>query len=240
MAHYAAVNHDFRFVAVFSPKCASSSVRLWLWDARTVNGTRPHEGAPWRDFGPLPSLEAIAEYPEYRSVLFLRDPIRRLVSYYARFVVHEVEEWICADDDGDVDLRGHTFRETVRAVANVARSSRRLQHHLVPQVDGIPPGTTFDEVVVVERFDTDIARFNRLIGNAMTGPWRAEARTYDGPDVPAADLLPASLRDKGLPRLARFLDDELVATIADVYAADVDWYLSIPGTRLVQPACSDR
>jgi hypothetical protein len=238
VAHYAAVNHDFRFVAVFSPKCACSSIRQWLWDARTTNGTRPHAGEPWQDYGPLPGgLEAIAAHPGYRTVVFLRDPIRRVVSYYAHFVVGEVEEWIHADDDGDVDLRGRTFREAVGAVAEVARSGSRLQHHLVPQVDGIRAGLTFDEVVVVERFDTDIARFNRLIGNTMTGPWRAKTLAYDGPDVPAADLPPAWLRDHGLPRPARFLDDDLVATIADVYAADVDWYLSIPGTCLIRPAC---
>jgi len=237
VAHYAAVNHDFRFVAVFSPKCASSSIRLWLWDARTLMGARPHVGGPWRDFGILP-LDAIAEYPGYRTVLFLRDPIRRVVSYYAQFVVGEDEEWLHADDAASVELRRHTFRETVRAVAAVARSGRRLQHHLVPQVDGIPPGIVFDEVIVVERFDRDIARFNRVVGITTPGPWAATVRSYDGPDVPAADLTPAWIREHGLPRPERFVDEELAATITDVYAEDVAWYLSVPGTSLLRPGNS--
>jgi hypothetical protein len=232
MAHDAAINHDFGIIAVFSPKCASSSIKRWLWDARTHNGARPHEGNPWVDFGRI-ELDTIGDHPGYRTVVFVRDPLRRVVSFYRRFVVLGEAEWIHADDDGTVDLRDCTFRETVAAIADVARSGRRLQHHLVPQVDGIPPGTAFDAVVVVERFDADLAAFNRVVGITSPGPWRSSVQRYHGPDVPAADLSPAAIREHGAPPVERFVDDELAATIAEVYAHDVDWYLSMPETWLL-------
>jgi len=239
MAHDAAINHDFGFLAVFSPKCASSSIKEWLWDARTHNGARPHEGSPWVDFGRI-DLDEIGDHPGYLTVVFVRDPVRRVVSYYRRFVVLGETEWIHADDDGTVDLRDCTFRETVAAIAAVARSGRRLQHHLVPQVGGIPPGTTFDAIVVVERFDADLAAFNRLVGITSPGPWHSHVQPYDGPDVPGADLSPAAIRTQGAPPPEQFVDDELAATIADIYADDVDWYLSVPGTQLLTPSASAR
>jgi len=239
MAHDAAINHDFGFLAVFSPKCASSSIKEWLWDARTHNGARPHEGSPWVDFGRI-DLDEIGDHPGYLTVVFVRDPVRRVVSYYRRFVVLGETEWIHADDDGTVDLRDCTFRETVAAIAAVARSGRRLQHHLVPQVGGIPPGTTFDAIVVVERFDADLAAFNRLVGITSPGPWHSHVQRYDGPDVPGADLSPAAIRTQGAPPPEQFVDDELAATIADIYADDVDWYLSVPGTQLLTPSASAR
>jgi hypothetical protein len=232
LAHYATVDHDRGILVVFSPKCASNSIRHWLEDARWKLGRDPAEVQ-------MVPLEMIGEYRDLLAVAVVRDPIRRLIGYYGRFVVPGVETWLHADDAKHRDLRDCSFRDVVGIVAEVAGRGHRLQHHLVPQIDGIQADFTFDEVLVVERLDDDLARLSRRLGHESLSSWRENEKQYGGgPPGPAADRPAAWFVEHGLPEKGWFIDDDLVDIIRSIYAADVRWYFAQPGTKLLAPAIS--
>ena len=77
MAHYFMVNHDKRFVAIASPKCASTAVRRWFLHTAGVDPAPLTAITPYLvDGNLLPALGA------YVSIISVCDPRRRRVGLY--------------------------------------------------------------------------------------------------------------------------------------------------------------
>jgi hypothetical protein len=97
MAFYFRLDHHAKLLAVFSPKCGSTTLREWTaalaQQAKAGNGEAENE--PF-----FVQAGQAAAYPDYYKVLFLRDPLRRLVSFYAYWVVRNPCMWTYADGKG--------------------------------------------------------------------------------------------------------------------------------------------
>ena len=77
------ISHRHRYIYIKVPKCASSSVRVWL----LAHGGARHVYPPGWYPGTVetrivPTATAIALYPGYFTFTFLRNPYRRFVSAY--------------------------------------------------------------------------------------------------------------------------------------------------------------
>ena len=179
-------------------------------------------------------LASAADHPDLLKVAVIRDPVRRLVGFYGRFVVPGDRDW-CHVDQGKLhSLHGCSFREMIDAIRARVAAGDRLQHHLVPQTDDIPDGMVFDEVIVVERFEHDLERVRRRLGQPPLATRRAHRNPYGvAPAEPAADRPAEWFATHGLPEPHCFVDDAIVETICDIYADDVAWYLAQPGTALL-------
>ena len=82
---------------------------------------------------------------DYVRLWFVRDPFRRLVSFYYQFVVQEQQLWCFADDAKTQRLEASTFVEFVRTVGDLHDKGHRLQHHLEPQTRALL-GVPFDRI----------------------------------------------------------------------------------------------
>ena len=80
MAHYYLINHPRKFIAVLSPKCASSTLKIWVNHTQTESVSLGES---------MISPGAGHQYPDYRKFLFFRDPLRRLVSFYCRWILSD-------------------------------------------------------------------------------------------------------------------------------------------------------
>ena len=125
MAHYFIANHEKRFVAIASPKCASTAVRRWF--AQTA-GVEP---APRATGGFLVQAHGLSALDAYEHVLFVRDPLRRLVGFYWTWVVGDSTKWCFLDHARECSLVGMTFRELIEALDRARDQGISLQHHLV-------------------------------------------------------------------------------------------------------------
>ena len=217
MAFYCLRNDSRRFIACVDAKCGSTTVRDWF--------VHTFEGPPdWSlvEKNMVPAA-TIGDYEDYRRIFFIRDPLRRLVSFYTQFVVVDPREWCFADDGGEVGLHDRTFAEFLQILALLTRADVRLQHHLQPQtrVLGRMP---LDDVVPLRELDERMVAINRELGVAYT-PRRLNARAYGRESYPRAYALrPHELRDHGPVTPESFFDDELAALSRSIYAADVEFY----------------
>src|SRR5215470_1737144 len=224
MAHYFIANHDKRFIAIASPKCASSAVRSWFAQTAGVHS------AGWRAIEPyLVDAQRMSKLA-YERILFVRDPLRRLVGFYWTWVVCNSTEWCFLDDGREVSLVGVTFRQLVEGIDRARHQGRVLQHHLIPQVAGLPTDRPVDHLALVERLDDELAALNRRFGLSGYDQPHPRRETIDSTlTEPVMDRRPECFDRHRAPAFERFYDDELAAIARRCFADDVALHASIPG-----------
>ncbi len=224
MAFYCLLNEHRRFIACVEPKCGSNTIRDWFIhtfpgppDDSLVNTHR------------IPA-ETVADYDGYRKIFFIRDPLRRLVSFYTQFVVLDPAMWCFADDDGEIGLHDRSFEEFLRILEQLAEADVTFQHHLQPQTRDLG-AVAFDDVIRLRDLDWRMVTLNAELGVTYM-PRRLNARTYGVEPSPGAHRLsPQEHRDRGPVPPDSFYDDELRALAREIYADDVRFYESHPPTR---------
>ena len=224
MAHYFIANHEKRFVAIASPKCGSTAVRSWFLQTAGIDPATPraierHLVDPHR----LPGLGA------YERILFVRDPLRRLVGFYWHWVVRDSTQWCFLDRKREQPLHGATFRDLIEAIDRARRAEVVLQHHLLAQVANLPNDRAPDRLASVERLDDELAALNARFG--LTGYDKPRAsRVVDSTLAePVMDREPAWFDPGRGPAFELFYDAELASTARRCFAEDVALHTSIPG-----------
>jgi len=160
LAYYRLVNHSRKFLAIFSPKCGSTTLKDWFERSLECreNATRDH----WQRRYAV-RTDALASFHGYHKLLFIRNPYHRLASFYRQWVQGEDSCWAFADHDGHYSLRKKSFAEVVDVLENLHVQGIGFQHHLEPQIDEVDR-IYFDEVIKMEEFDARIGAINRWKG----------------------------------------------------------------------------
>lgn len=225
MAHYFIASHEKRFVAIASPKCASTAVRRWFLQTAGVRPATLREIDHYLvDAQRLPGLDA------YERVLFVRDPLRRLVGFYWNWVVCDSTKWCFLDESAAYSLQGATFREMIEAVDRALRQRLVLQHHLLAQVANLPADRPPDHLALVERLDDELAALNERFGLTGYDDPHPSGRTVDATLAePVMDRRPGWFDQRRAPAFESFYDAELAATARRCFREDVALHASIPG-----------
>ena len=218
MAHYITINHDKRFIAFFSPKCGRNTIANWFKRSLDID-VDDHDSDV---NGHLIDLSRLSNYPDYHKVIFIRNPFRRLVSFFSLWVVRNDVLWCFADDARQVSLQGKSFAEFVDCLDALWSDGREFQHHLKPQMRGLD-GITFDDVIRLETFNADIERLNQRLQIRYT-PRHLNPTPYDATRrEPVWALRPDDLRG-AIPTYEWFYNDRLIDIVNRIYAADVRFY----------------
>jgi hypothetical protein len=217
MAFYFRLDHHAKLLAVFSPKCGSTTLREWTvalaQQAKAGNGEAENE--PF-----FVQAGQTAAYPDYYKVLFLRDPLRRLVSFYAYWVVRNPCMWTFADEQRRFWLNRKSFRRFMYTLEHLHRNRLDFQRHLQPQTQGIRR-LDFDKVILVEQLHSGLMALNDRLGFQFTPPHKLRTDYVPGAAEPAADRSPEWLRTNGIPQARWFYDPELLKLAEEVYAEDL-------------------
>ena len=219
MAHYCLINHAKRFIVCVDPKCGSTTVKDWF------NQSLPRPLAKFnRDIHRfMIQAERVPLYQDYLKIFVIREPLRRLVSFYLQWVVCDQERWCFADQAQQVSLRNHTFREFLCTLEALAGQGAPYQHHLKPQTR-ILADVHFDQVVKLETTHEQFAGINEQLGLDYL-PDRLNAQRYSQVSRPGAfDVAPSLLRGEPLHPYESFYNQTLKALAMKLYATDVQFY----------------
>ena len=219
MAHYRLVQHDKKFIACLSPKCGSTTLRDWF-----IASLEPPEPLPYAALTPhMLAPDELARYPHYRKIFFIRDPFRRLVSFYCGWVVREDPLWCFADAEGRERLEGVSFRGFIHTLAALHARGAAFQHHLEPQVKDVE-GIVFDHVIPIERLDDEIRRLNRELGIRYE-PQHRNATPYTTGTIDSVfDLPPSEIAARGIPASESFYNRALIEIVSRLYREDIEFY----------------
>jgi len=170
------------------------------------------------------SPETARDHPDYFKVFFVRDPLRRLVSFYAHWVVRKPGYWGFADHHRRFGLEQKSFRRFLYALEHLHRNRLRFQHHLESQLDQSTSGIDFDRVVLVEQLRPSLLELNQQLGFDYLPPHQNRNRYDVRSAEPAADRSPQWLRENTVPETRWFFDEELLELATHLYAADIAFY----------------
>jgi len=229
MAHGYLASEVLELVAAYSPKCGSNSIRAW-YTALIEEAS----GQPVIDVDHfLISRERASRCEDYWKVLFLRDPLRRLVGFYSLWVVRDESLWCFADARQRFPLRDKSFSEFLLALQHLRAHDLPLQHHLVPQAANLQ-GVDFDETVAVERLGEGLAGLNQRLD--LDVPIPHKNRSLDDPSLRdfVGDKKPDWFRNVGVPGAEYFFDVETRALALELYAADVELYRRRTGLDILR------
>ena len=219
MTFYRLVNDRLGFVACFNPKCACTTLQDWFVHSMGDG----HASSASLIRSQTISCDQIGGYKDYLKVLFIRDPLQRLVSFYCHWVVRDDKEWCFADDGRAYPLHGKTFSDFLRTMERIAARGIRFQHHLIPQVQDVRH-IAFDRVIAIEHLDAQLSALNATFGFNYAVPKR-NPTPYDNAIVRYVyDCDPDELRRDGIPSYRYFYNDRLVEAATKLYRSDVEYY----------------
>ncbi len=232
MAFYFRIDHQHRLLAVFSPKCASNSIHKWMNELAQTSG----QGSGFnRLHADRISPRQLLDYKDYTCVLFLRDPLRRLVSFYSKWVVMDPGIWNFADNDQRFQIHQKSFREFLYIMDHLSRHGLRFQHHLEMQVGNLPE-FKFHQVVLTERLNQGFQTLADLLGCSLKPDHnkRHNNRTSTNDQLQefVADYKPSQLVRTGIPEYKWFYDDETMDLARRIYSPDIAYYQAHGGQIL--------
>jgi hypothetical protein len=230
MAFYRAIHHQKRFIALFSPKCACSSIKNWLNNIEQTSLQEENDNTPIEYLTELQYRSFIygKDFQDYTKIIFVRDPLHRLVSFYNLFVVHfqrSSVDWHHVDNKKQFDIKEKTFEEFLQLLLLVHRDPDiELQHHLESQTMDTE-NLTFDFIIKVDKLSAGFRILNEELDLSLPATPRVNASPYNlNLTEDAFNKTPGELRMGGTPYYSYFYDDRLRKIAEEVYAEDFKLY----------------
>jgi hypothetical protein len=219
MAYYNLVNHDLKLIVSFNPKCACTTLKQWF-----VHSLPDHESHDPNKLGRfmLPASD-FDRHSDYAKILFIRDPFRRLVSFYCHRVVRDTRQWCFADENKECRLEGKTFSEFMNIIEKVDSVGLTLQHHLQSQTSGSMK-VIYDAVISIENLSDELDRLNNIYSINFSIP-HSNSNSYDVLLMHHAyDRSPEMLLEGGIPSFKYFYNSDLRRIATKIYREDLLYY----------------
>ncbi len=237
MTYYRLVNDRSGFVACFNPKCACTTLRDWFVHSMGAeNAQRERQRLIQSQ---TIKCDQIETFKGYLKIIFIRDPLRRLVSFYCHWVARNKPEFCFAGDGGRFPLHGQTFSDFLRTLERMAVRGISFQHHLIPQVRDVRH-IAFDRVIAVEDLDAQLSAINAIFGFEYVVPKKNSSPYDEAIDRFVYDCHPAELRSDGIPSYSYFYDDRLVEAANKLYRSDIEYYRAFHEPHMLFPSSAAR
>jgi hypothetical protein len=219
MTFYNLVNHHLNLIVCFNPKCACTTLKDWFLHSLPVD-----EDQTRRCIGPhgIPPKEIIRNRG-YTKILFVRDPFRRLVSFYCGFVVRDTRNWCFADANQNYPLHGKSFSEFLQILEELAGQGLAFQHHLQPQIGSVC-GIRFDMVIAIERLEQQLSELNSTLAIKYDVPKHNATPYSESANRYSFDASPECLALEAIPIAEYFFNPTLVARVEKLYNEDLTYY----------------
>lgn len=230
MAYYCLVDDERRLVFCVDPKCGCTTVKEWF--GRIVGADPADYQREVAEFRRDPDV--VRQADSYTRIWFVRDPLRRLASFYNQFVVQTPEQWCFADHEKHRRLDDSTFEAFLHLVGELDDEGIRLQHHLELQTRALLD-VAFDRIVKIEQLADHSDDLMELL-DIDVAPRHLNRRGNDAEDVESAwRLTPHELRQRPTPSHASFWNADLERIARRVYAEDLALYEGL-GDRAEAPS----
>lgn len=222
MASYNLLNKQHRFIFCIDPKCGCTTIKDWF--IRILD--KPESEKPIRIDPFMVPANTVHSFDDYLRIWFVRDPFRRLVSFYYQFVVFRPQNWCFADHEKMQTLEGRTFQELIHILGELHDCGRRLQHHLQPQTRSLID-VPFDAIVKIEELEERKQELMSMVKTKIE-PAHLNQQKSSEIDMQNAFLLsPDELKNSPVFSYSSFWNNELLEIAERVYSNDCELYNSL-------------
>ena len=223
------VSHKYKFICFWNAKCACGTIKKWFLN---IHGIYDWEYSPHSEiskYTPVINSHNLLEtpYKDYYKFVVVRNPWKRLVSYYKnkKILMRHKNITFPIDRNYHNETGDITFNELVKLIANSSKYSR--EDHVADQYIGLET-VKFNKIVKLENIDNDMKEVEKILEIPSIFNFKT---TFHQPSSPVSDSTnfvfnkkPLEFDHNDLPSYEYFYNNELKDLVNNIYQMDINQF----------------
>jgi hypothetical protein len=220
------VSHKYKFICFWNAKCACGTIKTWFLNLHNVFEWKYSPHSEISKHTPVITKDQLSEYADYYKFVVVRNPWKRLVSYYKnkKIVMRHKNINFPIDRARLINSGDMSFKEMVNFISLSDSHVYTREDHVANQYYGLE-NITFDKVVKLKNLHDDM----HVIKNELNLPLDFNFNTnFHQPPSPTSnskeyvyDVKPLDFNKENLPSYKYFYNDELKSIVEKSYIDDI-------------------
>lgn len=220
------VSKKYKFICFWNAKCACGTIKTWFLNLHDVFEWEYSPHSEVSKHTPNITKNQLSDYDDYYKFIVVRNPWKRLVSYYKnkKIIMRHKNINFDIDRSRPINSGDMSFKELVNFISLSDSHIYTREDHIANQYYGLE-NIKFDKVVKLENIHNDM----NVVKNELNLPLNFNFKTtFHQPPSPVSDtkqyvydIRPLDFNKEDLPSYEYFYNDELKSIVKQSYIDDV-------------------
>jgi len=220
------VSKKYKFICFWNAKCACGTIKTWFLNLHDVFEWEYSPHSEVSKHTPSITKNQLSDYDDYYKFIVVRNPWKRLVSYYKnkKIIMRHKNINFDIDRSRPINSGDMSFKELVNFISLSDSHIYTREDHIANQYYGLE-NIKFDKVVKLENIHNDM----NVVKNELNLPLNFNFKTtFHQPPSPVSDtkqyvydIRPLDFNKEDLPSYEYFYNDELKSIVKQSYIDDV-------------------
>ena len=220
------VSKKYKFICFWNAKCACGTIKTWFLNLHDVFEWEYSPHSEVSKHTPSITKNQLSDYDDYYKFIVVRNPWKRLVSYYKnkKIIMRHKNINFYIDRSRPINSGDMSFKELVNFISLSDSHIYTREDHIANQYYGLE-NIKFDKVVKLENIHNDM----NVVKNELNLPLNFNFKTtFHQPPSPVSDtkqyvydIRPLDFNKEDLPSYEYFYNDELKSIVKQSYIDDV-------------------
>ena len=223
------VSKKYKFICFWNAKCACGTIKTWFLNLHDVFEWEYSPHSEVSKHTPNITKNQLSDYDDYYKFIVVRNPWKRLVSYYKnkKIIMRHKNINFPIDRARPINSGDITFGEMVKLISLSNSHIHTREDHVANQYYGLEQ-IKFDRIVKVENLNNDMLKVKEELQLPLDFNFNVN---YHQPPSPTSnskkfvfDKKPLEFNHNDLPSYEYFYNEELKEMVKQSYIEDIEQF----------------